>query len=145
RRDRSSGIRSQCPRESHGILPPQEPGCTAKVARRYSWHLTYLTTRLFPSDIRVVLADVELRIGSSKRKPDIANNPTMSLAGSLRAFSKKAYEQRQHHHAAGVHQERNKRKRSYSRKQEKSNASELPPRIGMHENPTRVRQHSLTP
>lgn len=46
------------------------------------------------------------------------------LAGSLRTFSKKAHNQHQHHHAAGVHQERDKRKQSHSRKQEKTNASE---------------------
>jgi len=50
-----------------------------------------------------------------------------SLTGSLRAFPKKADEQRQHHHAAGVHQKQDKRKRSYSRKQEKTNASEQSP------------------
>jgi hypothetical protein len=48
----------------------------------------------------------------------------LSLARSLWTFSKKADDQHQHHYAAGVHQERDKRKQSHFRKQEKTNASE---------------------
>jgi hypothetical protein len=58
---------------------------------------------------------------------DLRGSRASSLAGCLRVFSKKTYEQSKHHHAAGVGHEWDKRKESDSRKQEKTNASEQSP------------------